>query len=111
MSKKDNEDWFHFRNPYMSDAAKISFLQRRILVASICYYQFDGSPISDYVYERISKQLLRLTEAADVEERERSEYWYVFHDYDGSTGFDLFYRLTEKDKRYLLQIANNVYRR
>ena len=109
---KSNDDWYDFSsNPYMSDAAKISFLQRRVLVASICYYQFNGSPISDYTYARISYQLLRLMKKADKKEVERSDYWYVFKDYDGSTGFDLSYKLTDKDKEYLLRIANNVYRR
>ena len=34
---------------------------------------------------------------------------FVFKDYDGSTGFDLYYKLTDKDKEYLLRIANNLF--
>jgi hypothetical protein len=32
---------------------------------------------------------------------EESTYWYVYYDYEGSTGFHLFYRLNQKDKDYL----------
>lgn len=106
VSHKD--DWFKFKNPYMGDREVISFLQRRIIVASICYYQFNISPITDFTYEKISRQLIRCMKQADEEDVKKSDYYYVFKDYDGSTGFDLYYRLNERDREYLKRIAWNV---
>lgn len=90
---------------YWSDQTKISFLQRRILVYSIQYYKLSESVISDEKYDSISRQLLQLQKTASKEDREGSQYWYVFHDFDANTGFDLYDRLTEKDQDYLLKIA------
>lgn len=90
---------------YWSDQTKISFLQRRVLVYSIQYYKLSESVISDEKYDSISRQLLQLQKTASKEDREGSQYWYVFHDFDANTGFDLYDRLTEKDQDYLLKIA------
>ena len=93
---------------YWSDQTKISFLQRRVLVYSIQYYKLSESVISDKEYDSISKQLLQLQNEASEEDREGSQYWYVFHDFDANTGFDLYDRLTEKDQAYLIKIASFV---
>ena len=37
-----------------------------------------------------------------------TEYYYVFKDYDNSTGFYIWDRLTKFDKVYLKRIANQV---
>lgn len=100
--------WFKWANPYWSDILKVSFLQRRIIVASIMYYQLDGSTIDDIVYERISKQLLSMMKEMPKEELEKTDYWYCMKDYDGSTGFHLYYSLNDKDKEYLTKIARIV---
>ena len=31
------------------------------------------------------------------------------YDFDGTTGFDLYSRLNEKDKRYVMQIARYIF--
>lgn len=90
---------------YWSDQTKISFLQRRILVYSIQYYKLSETVISDKEYDSISRQLLQLQKTASKEDREGSQYWYVFNDFDANTGFDLYDRLTEKDQDYLTKIA------
>ena len=90
---------------YWSDQTKISFLQRRILVYSIQYYKLSETVISDKEYDSISRQLLQLQKIASKEDREGSQYWYVFNDFDANTGFDLYDRLTEEDQDYLTKIA------
>ena len=93
---------------YWSDQTKISMLQRRVLVYSIQYYKLSETVISDKEYDSISRQLLQLQKAASKEDREGSQYWYVFNDFDANTGFDLYDRLTEKDQVYLTKIATLV---
>ena len=90
---------------YWSMTTKLSYLQRRILVYSIQYYKLSDTCISDKEYDSISKQLLQLTKVATAKEKRASQYWYVFNDFDGNTGFDLYDRLTKTDQEYLLQIA------
>lgn len=90
---------------YWSDQTKISLLQRRILVYSIQYYRLSETVISDKEYDSISRQLLQLQKTASKEDREGSQYWYVFNDFDANTGFDLYDRLTKKDQSYLMRIA------
>ena len=47
-------------------------------------------------------------EQASEEELETTDYWYCMYDFDGSTGFHLYDRLTKYDKRYLTKIAQYV---
>lgn len=95
---------------YWSDSTKISYLQRRIIVYSIMYYENDDSCVTDAYYDSISRQLVELQRTADFEEFRKSTYYYAFYDFDGSTGFDIPSRLTKYDREYLTQIANHVYR-
>ena len=39
----------------------------------------------------------------------KTQYGYVMYDFDGTTGFDLYSRLNEKDKRYLMQLARYIF--
>lgn len=94
---------------YWSDATKISYLQRRIIVYSIMYYEQDESCVSDHYYDSISHQLVQLQSSVPQEEWEKSTYYYAMYDFDGSTGFDIPGRLTKKDREYLGNIANHVY--
>lgn len=94
---------------YWSDSAKISYLQRRIIVWSIMYYEHDESCVPDYVYDSVSHQLVDLQRKASKEEFEKSTYYYAMFDFDGSTGFDIPSRLTNKDRQYLTHIANVVH--
>ena len=96
-----------FSNPYWSNKLKIDALQRWILVHSILYYEMDSSIISDKLFDDNARQLVMMQEQFSDEAAE-TQYWYVFYDFDGSTGFDLFDRLNKDDKVYLTQIANHV---
>lgn len=90
---------------YWSDSAKISYLQRRIIVYSIMYYEFDESCVTDAEYDSISRQLVKLQKQASKEEFEKSTYYYAMHDFDGSTGFDIPSKLNKKDSEYLRSLA------
>jgi hypothetical protein len=81
----------------------INYLQRKILLCSIAYYEYDASPLSDYDYDEFSHTLASMMrECKDVQD---SEYYYAFYDFEGSTGYHLYSRLTPNDKRYLNAIA------
>lgn len=95
---------------YWSDSTKISYLQRRIIVYSIMYYEQDESCVSDRVYDGISQQLVKLMKTADPAELRKSTYYYAMYDFDGSTGFDIPSRLTKYDREYLGNIAAHVHR-
>lgn len=96
-----------FTNPYWSNRLRISTLQRWILVHSILYYEMDTSVVEDKVFDANARQLVQM-QAEYPGEAEETQYWYVFFDFDGSTGFDLPYRLTKDDKEYLKHIASHV---
>ena len=94
---------------YWSDSTKISYIQRRIIVYSIMYYENNESCVSDSYYDSISHQLVQLQKDADFAEFRRSTYYYAMYDFDGSTGFDIPSRLTKYDREYLGNIAAHVY--
>lgn len=94
---------------YWSDVTKISYLQRRIIVWSIMYYEHNESCVSDLVYDTASYQLVELQKKVSKMDFEKSTYYYAMYDFDGSTGFDIPSRLTEYDKEHLTHIADMVY--
>lgn len=84
----------------------ISHLQRKIILLSIAYYEFDYSPMSDYDYDNLAHELVdRMRKCENVKD---SRYYYVFYDYDGSTGYHLYSRLTDADKELLMFISNTA---
>ena len=92
---------------YWDIKTRIEYLQRRIIVYSIIYYELNNSIISDRDYDIISKQLTVL-QNENKEEAKKSHYWYVFKDFDGSTGFNLYYDLNKLDKEHSMMIAHMV---
>ena len=83
----------------------INFLQRKIILNAIAYYELNTSRLTDKQYDELSRQLLDLQKDVDVH---KTQYGYVMHDFDGTTGFDLYGRLNEKDKKYLMHIAQHA---
>lgn len=82
---------------------KIEFLQRKIILNSIAYYDYDTNFLSDREYDGLCRQLVGLqTEYGDVRD---TQYGYAFYDFDGSTGFDLLDRLNIHDKGYLTNMV------
>lgn len=61
--------------------------------------------MSDYKFDELCKQLVELQKQVDVED---TMYGYVFYDFAGNTGFDLYYRLTEQDQKYLDNIVTHI---
>ena len=98
-----------FANPYWSNKLRISALQRWIIVHSMLYYELSNSIIEDAVFDRNARQLVEMQDSYP-DEAEESDYWYVFYDFDASTGFNLYDRLDAHDKEYLMLIAQHVLR-
>lgn len=94
---------------YWSDILKASYLQRQIIVHSILYYELSESVIQDFQFDSICKQLLMFQEKLGNEYK-RTDYYQYFYDFKGETGYYLYGRLKELDKRYLTHIAKIVLR-
>ena len=89
-------------------STKISYLQRRVIVYSIAYYEKDVSILNDMDYDGISRQLVRLMAQATPKELERTRYWYAMKDYDGSTGFDIMQKLSYEDYDMLRNLTEHI---
>lgn len=95
---------------YWSDVTKVSYLQRYIIVHSIIYYELNGSVISDKKFDSAARQLVKMQKRMERQKLKKTMYYYCMHDFDGSTGFDLYDRLVPYDKEYLTKIANSIVR-
>lgn len=95
---------------YWSDATKVGFLQRYIIIHSIIYYELDENVISDKEFDNAARQLVKMQKQMGHRKLKDTMYYYCMHDFDGSSGFDLYGRLIPFDKKYLMQIAQNVLR-
>ena len=84
----------------------INFLQRKIILNAIAYYELDSPKLSDREYDELSRQLAELQKDIDIQQ---TQYGYVMYDFDGTTGFDLYHRLNLSDKKYLMNIALNIF--
>lgn len=93
---------------YWSDNVKVSYLQRRIIVHSILYYELDHPIITDGQYNEISQQLVDMMKSVPADELVKSTYWYCMSDFDGSTGFDLYGRLNPQDQHYLMELSQMI---
>lgn len=89
-------------NKYWTDLMKINYLQRFIIVNSYLYYELDDSVITDKQFDEAAKQLVELQKNYDIR---KTQYGYVFYDFDGTTGFDLWERLTVVDKTVIKTIV------
>ena len=93
-------------NTYWTDEFKISFLQRVILIHSYLYYQLDRPKWTDRKYDKVSAQLVTIQrQLSQSWIKAYTQYGYVFYDFDGTTGFDLWDRLEEQDKIFIMNIA------
>lgn len=94
---------------YWTEAEKINFLQRVILVHSYLYYEKDNSVWTDKQYDEVAKQLAEMQKPKTVKWiLNKTQYGYAFYDFDGTTGFLLWGRLKEKDKGQIAGIANSI---
>lgn len=90
----------------LNDQECIDFLQRFIIVHSYIYYELNDNVISDKEYDAKARELVEYKKA-HPELWKTSMYYKQFgDDYDGSTGFDLYHKLNEKQKQIIRSIAN-----
>lgn len=80
----------------------VNFLQRKIIINSIAYYELDNPVLSDKQYDELCKQLVSMQEDIDLN---LTQYGYCMDGFDGSTGFDLYEKLNSNDKDYLMKLA------
>lgn len=92
---------------YLSLSAKMSAIQRFIIVHSILYYHKNTSVISDVYFDKVSRELVELKKK-NPNDYKQTDYYYCMKDFDGTTGFDLYDKLSMSDKMYLTCIADNV---
>ena len=94
---------------YWNDKLKIDFLQRVILIHSYIYYELNNSIWNDSHYDEVSKQLtIMQNNYSKGWIKKKTQYGYAFMDFDGTTGFDLWERLTKRDKRCIMGISNMI---
>lgn len=87
---------------------RIDFLQRYIIVHSYIYYELDRNIISDKQYDAKAKELVKLKN--DYPELWKTSMYYkqFRDDYNGATGFTLYYDLDEYQKQVIRGIALNI---
>lgn len=60
----------------------INFLQRKIILNCIAYYQLNTNKLTDKEYDELSKQLVSLQKDININD---TQYGYVMYDFDGTT--------------------------
>lgn len=83
----------------------MDFLQRFILVHSYIYYELNNNVISDKRYDEKSKTLVRLKNQYPELWKSSMYYKQFGDDYNGATGFTLFYDLSKAEKDKIRRIA------
>ena len=83
----------------------IDNLQRKVILHSYLYYELDDSVVSDTDYDFIARTLAKYKN--DYPELwKNSMYYKQFGEgYNGSTGFDLYSKLSDEQKRVIQYIA------
>lgn len=95
---------------WWDNKTRIEFIQRRIIVFSILYYNMDESILTDQEFDAASHQLVKLMKDTPKSVLEKTRYWYCMYDFDGSTGFYLYSRLTPSDAEQLNNLAGWIRR-
>lgn len=90
--------------PYWPIVTKIEYVQRRVIVSCIAYYELNESFLSDVLFDDLSKELLWYQEEYP-DDAKKSRYFYVFKDYRGDTGYHIYESLDKYDKPYLKHLA------
>lgn len=97
-----------FSNPYLEKVDKIELIQRWILVHSFLYYELSTSIVSDKNFDKNCKQLIAFKNRFKNSFK-RSRYYYVFKNFDGNTGFDLYSKLNDYHKEIVKRDALFLY--
>lgn len=84
---------------------KINHLQRLIVLHSYIYYELDQNVISDHEYNELGRKLVGYKKEYP-ELWKSSMYYEQFGDeYDGSTGYDIYQKLNNEQKRIIQYIS------
>lgn len=93
----------------LSTQEYINFLQRYIIVHSYIYYELNRNIISDREYDAKAKELVRYKNDYPVIWK-TSEYYKQYGDeYNGATGFTLFYDLDDRQKEIIRSVVRCIY--
>lgn len=92
---------------YWSEKLKLEYLQRQIIIHSILYYEMHENVIEDFQFDQLCRQYVVMSKHSGSIP-EKTQYWYVFKDFAGETGYYIYDRLKQADKEYLSFIANHV---
>lgn len=92
-----------FNSPYWSTETKIRMLQRWILVQSFIYYKLNQNIVSDFEYDKNTQQLIQMQKENS---KVKTEFSYVFKDFNSGTGFDLIMKLKDEHYKLIEQDAN-----
>lgn len=95
-------------NSKWSTVDKLNRLERLVLIHSIIYYEFDENVITDEQYNKLSRLTAKKVAQYKDTKLKKTMYGYAFKDFDGSTGFDLLFKLKEEDKLYLMELSRMV---
>lgn len=90
---------------------RISFLQRKVLIHSYLYYEKNKTILYDFQYDNLCKELISYQNKMGVDElKQKTDYGYAFYDFDGTTGFDLYWRLKDGDKETVRRLSEYITR-
>lgn len=84
---------------------KINFLQRKIILNSILYYEYNENDLDDHYYDSLCVQLVDLQSQYSGSIEHDTTYGYIYYDFTGDTGYHLYERLVLEDRLYLLQLT------
>lgn len=93
--------------PYWRPKTKIDLLQRWILVHSFIYYELNESVVSDQMFDSNCLQLYKLKVKYKQSYKE-SNYYYAMKNFDGSTGFGYFEKLSKEHSSSVVRDANYI---
>lgn len=96
-------------SPYNTKLMEMDSLQRWILIHSIIYYELNYSVVLDSVFDNNCKDLIELIKS-NPDIHKDTDLYYVFKDFDGSTGFDLYSQLCGSDKIKYMREAEHALR-
>lgn len=89
----------------LNNQERMDWLQRYIIVHSYIYYELNDNVISDREYDLKAKELVAMKNKFP-ELWKKSQYRNNFgDDYNGSTGFNLWYSLDDHQKEIIRSIA------
>lgn len=83
---------------------KINFLQRKILLNSMMYYEYGKNFLTDFEYDSICGQLVNFQNKFEEQGHDiysETRYGYAYYDFNGSTRSHLYRRLNFKDACWL----------